>query len=145
MLVMLCRIFKRCSDAVRIPCTHIQPKSWSSPPASEECLQLKGDKLSWQPCQALWKTWKTTSTLYLPHRRSSCLPSTAVEGHLFAWGRRIGGSDMGLQPTSLVLHLGHFQTWSLLRSTLKTDGFVSLTCLSGPDVAGGRWGKELFS
>lgn len=110
MLVMLCRIFKRSSDAVRTLCTHIQPKSWSSLPASEEGLQLKGDKLSWQPCQALQKNLKD-SLYFIPTSQKIQLSAFhSCRGAFICMGRRISRSDMGLQPTSLILHLGHFQT-----------------------------------
>lgn len=47
---MLCRIF-RSSNSMRTPCTLIHPKFWSHSPASEECLHLKGNKLSGSPAR----------------------------------------------------------------------------------------------
>jgi len=106
MLVMLCRIFRRCSDAVRTPCTHIQP---SCPPASEEVFNLSGDKLSWQPCQPLWNTPRTQPLLstYLAEDPTLCLLQVQKGIGVGGWG----GPNMGLQSRrQQVWHLGHFQT-----------------------------------
>lgn len=134
MLAMLCGIFRRSSNGMRTPCTHIHPKSWSCSPASEEGLHLKGDKLSGR----LLKHPKDRHSL-------SFLPaSQKMQFSAFHSGRGVLGSDTGLQHRRLVSsgvlpNSRHAEVWTW------SDGFVSLIHLSGPEGAGGRQSGELPS